>query len=221
MRYGIYGGAFDPIHRGHLLLAEHCLHEINLDRVIFVPTGISPHRISKNSYTADAQDRYNMVSLAISGYKEFEVSRFEIDRETTSYTVDTLRYFHSKFSNDNNDNNNTEIIKCNYCNEKYCDIISFPVELFLIMGSDMFCDLPNWYEFDEIIKLAVPLVALRRGSQLPKTGIRYISISMPIIDISSTRIRSMLINNILPDNFLPDEVLNYIKVHKLYLFQQN
>jgi nicotinate-nucleotide adenylyltransferase len=189
MRYGIYGGAFDPIHWGHLLLAESCLREAKLDRVIFVPTGISPHRHFKNSYSATTQDRYNMVALAIDNYNKFEVSRAEIDRHTVSYTVDTLRYFRDEFNGG---------------------------ELFLIMGCDTFCDFPKWHDVNEILQLAVPLVALRNGSSLPKTNINYIHVNMPIIDISSTTIRNMLANNITPKFQTTEKVLNYIENHKLY-----
>ncbi|MDR2643198.1 MAG: nicotinate (nicotinamide) nucleotide adenylyltransferase [Planctomycetaceae bacterium] len=210
MRYGVYGGAFDPIHLGHLLLAESCLREAQLDRVIFVPTGMSPHRNAKNFYNATTQDRYNMISAAIEEYDEFEVNRFEIDRAVTSYTVDTLRYFHSTF------NNVTKIAEQNYYNGNCNTVAANRVEFFLILGCDMFCDLPNWREVDEILRLAVPLVALRNGSKLPQTNINYIAINMPIIDISSTNIRNMLANNITPRFQTTEKVLNYIKTHKLY-----
>ncbi|MDR2762392.1 MAG: nicotinate (nicotinamide) nucleotide adenylyltransferase [Planctomycetaceae bacterium] len=210
MRYGIYGGAFDPIHLGHLLLAESCLREAELDRVIFVPTGISPHKNSKNSYFADAQDRYNMISLAIENCNEFEVSRCEIDRGETSYTIDTLRYFHNKF------NNVTEITDPNYCNENYSKDAKNQVEFFLIIGCDTFCVLQDWQKIDEVLKLSIPLVALRAGWQLPKTDINYISVNMPIIDISSTRIRNMLAKNIIPRFLTTEKVLEYIKNRKLY-----
>ncbi|MDR1483746.1 MAG: nicotinate (nicotinamide) nucleotide adenylyltransferase [Planctomycetaceae bacterium] len=210
MRYGIYGGAFDPVHFGHLLLAESCLREAKLDRVIFVPTGISPHRNSKNAYTAPAQDRCNMIAAAIDGYDKFEISRFEIDRDTTSYTIDTLRYFHNKF------NNVTKITEQDYCNKNCCVINNIRAEIFLILGCDMFCDLPNWCEAEEILRLAVPLVALRNGSRLPDTNINYIPVNMPIIDLSSTKIRNMLANNITPKFQTTEKVLNYIKKHNLY-----
>jgi nicotinate-nucleotide adenylyltransferase len=211
MRYGIYGGAFDPIHWGHLLLAESCLQEVKLDRVIFVPTGISPHKNSKNSYSANVQDRYNMISLAIENCKEFEISRFEIDRKTTSYTIDTLKYFHSQF------NNVTKITDQIYCNENCQQKTKKQIELFLILGCDMFCDLPNWKNVDEVLKLSTPLVALRSGTKLPETNINYIPVNMPIIEISSTQIRNKLANNINPRFQTTEKVLEYIKKNKLYL----
>jgi nicotinate-nucleotide adenylyltransferase len=210
MRYGIYGGAFDPVHLGHLLLAESCLREAKLDRVIFVPTGISPHRNSKNSYSASAEDRYNMLVVAIDGCNDFEISRFEIDRNTISYTVDTLRYFHDKL------NNVTKNTDWNYCNNNCIAAEGVRIEIFLILGCDMFCDLPNWREVEEILLLSVPLVALRNGSRLPETNINYIAVNMPIIDISSTKIRIMLANNITPRFQTTEKVLNYIKTHNLY-----
>ncbi|MDR1925905.1 MAG: nicotinate-nucleotide adenylyltransferase [Planctomycetaceae bacterium] len=201
MRYGIYGGAFDPIHLGHLLLAESCLCGARLDRVIFVPTGISPHRGAKDSYTASGNDRYNMIALAIDGYNEFEVSRFEIDRGKISYTVDTLRYFIDLYKLQSAQNSPTQ---------KTSD------EFFLIMGCDMFCDLPNWYESDKILQLATPLVAAREGSTLPNSNINHTIINMPQINISSTKIRNMIAKNINPRFQVPEKTLDYITKNNLY-----
>ncbi|MDR1479663.1 MAG: nicotinate-nucleotide adenylyltransferase [Planctomycetaceae bacterium] len=194
MRYGIFGGAFDPIHFGHLLLAESCLRAAKLDRVIFVPTGISPHKKSKTAYSTSPEDRYNMVKLAIAGHKKFMVSRFEINRGVVSYTVETLRYFRGELGK----------------------ISGGGCELFLILGGDMFCDLPNWRNAKEILQLAVPLVAFRSGSPLPQTKITYIPANMPIIEISSTNIRNLIANNNTPDFQTPKKIINYIKKHKLY-----
>ena len=178
LRYGIYGGAFDPIHLGHLLLAEACLRQARLDRVVFVPTGVSPHRSGKDSYQAPAEDRFDMIESAIMGCEEFLVSRFEIDRPERSLTVDTLRYFKQSFA-------------------------LIEPELFLIMGADAFNDLPNWYRPEEVCLLATPLVAHRPDCPAPyfealadfaapkRIGeIQAAVVTMPQIEISSTQLRS-------------------------------
>jgi nicotinate-nucleotide adenylyltransferase len=204
MRYGIFGGAFDPIHFGHLLLAESCLRQIDLDRIVFVPTGISPHRSGKRTYHASGEDRFNMIELAIIGCEEFMVSRCEIDRREPSYTVETLRYFKKTFT-------------------------LVEPELFILMGADMFNDLPNWRDIDEIVRLAMPLAAYRPNSPLPYfealncflsqeclEKIRNNIIQMPAIEISSTDIRNRIAEGKSIRFQVPRNVEAYIKSHHLY-----
>jgi len=204
IRYGIYGGAFDPIHFGHLLLAESCLRQAKLDRVVFVPTGISPHRAGKEHYHASAEDRLNMIEAAITGYDEFLVSRYEIDRQETSYTVETLQYFHRTFA-------------------------LVEPQLFLLLGADMFNDLPNWYEAGEICKLALPLVVTRPETPTPYFAalggtvsadrleeIRQSAVMMPQIGISSTHIRNRIAANESIRFQVPRGVESYIASRQLY-----
>ena len=204
VRYGIYGGAFDPIHLGHLLLAESCLRQAKLDRVVFVPTGVSPHRAGKERYRASTEDRLTMIESAITGYDEFLVSRYEVDRLETSYTVDTLQYFHRTFA-------------------------LVEPQLFLLMGGDMFNDLPNWREVGEICKLALPLVVTRPETPSPYFAalggivsgdrldeIRHSAVTMPQIGISSTRIRSRVAANESIRFQVPRSVEAYIASRQLY-----
>jgi len=204
VRYGIYGGAFDPIHIGHLLLAESCLRQAKLERVFFVPTGISPHRSGKETYRTSAEDRLNMIESAMIGYEEFLVSRYEIDRQETSYTIETLQYFHRTFA-------------------------LIEPKFFLLMGADMFNDLPNWHEASEICKLALPLVVTRPETPSPYFAglsgivspdhleeIRQSAVMMPQIGISSTQIR----RNVAAEESIrfqvPRSVESYIASHQLY-----
>lgn len=204
MRYGIYGGAFDPIHWGHLLLAESCLRQAKLDRVVFVPTGVSPHRNGKNSYIASAEERFEMIESALAGYEEYLISRFETDRRETSFTVDTLRYFKHTFS-------------------------LVEPELFLLLGADMFNDLPNWHAVDEICRLATPLVVFRAGDNPPYfeglsgvvspdriEEIRQASVRMPQIELSSTEIRRAVAEGNSIRFQVPRTVETYISAHRLY-----
>ncbi|MDR1963088.1 MAG: nicotinate-nucleotide adenylyltransferase [Planctomycetaceae bacterium] len=208
MRYGIYGGAFDPIHFGHLLLAESCFRQADLDRVVFVPTGISPHRAGKGTYHASGEDRFNMIESAILGCEEFLVSRCEIDRSEPSYTIETLQYFKRTFT-------------------------LVEPEFFLLMGADMFNDLPNWHEVTEICRLAMPLVATRPASPLPYfealrgfvsqerlEAIRNAAIQMPQIGLSSTHIRNQIAENQSIRFQVPKNVEAYIRSHQLYKINQ-
>ena len=204
VRYGIYGGAFDPIHLGHLLLAESCLRQAQLDRVVFVPTGVSPHRAGKDNYHAPTEDRINMIESAITGYDEFLVSRYEIDRQETSYTVETMQYFHRTFA-------------------------LVEPQLFLLMGADTFNDLPNWHEAGEICKLALPLVVMRPETPSPYFAalgglvsadrleeIRHSAVMMPQIGISSTQIRNRIVAEESIRFQVPRSVESYIASRQLY-----
>jgi len=204
VRYGIYGGAFDPIHIGHLLLAESCLRQAKLDRVFFVPTGISPHRTGKENYHASTEDRINMIESAITGYDEFMLSRYEIDRQETSYTIETLQHFHRTFT-------------------------LVEPQFFLLMGADMFNDLPNWHEAGEICKLALPLVVTRPETPSPYFAalggivaadrleeIRQSAVVMPQIGISSTQIRHRIAADESVRFQVPRSVEAYIASRQLY-----
>ena len=208
VRYGIYGGAFDPIHIGHLLLAESCLRQAKLDRIFFVPTGVSPHRSGKETYKASAEDRFAMLESAILGYDEFMISRHEIDSQETSYMVETLQYFRRSFT-------------------------LVEPQLFLLLGADMFNDLPNWHAAGEICKLALPLVVARPETPPPYFAalsgiasterideIRQSTVTMPQIGISSTQIRSRITAGESIRFQVPRGVEAYIASHQLYHFSE-
>jgi nicotinate-nucleotide adenylyltransferase len=137
MRIGIFGGSFDPVHFGHLLLAECCREQGQLDTVRFVPTAVPPHKQQRE--LTSAQDRIAMLELATGGHPAFSVSRYETDRGGVNYTADTLAHFHKE------------------------DAAS---EFFFLLGADMFRDLPHWRQPDRICALAVPM-AVRRSGQPP------------------------------------------------------
>jgi nicotinate-nucleotide adenylyltransferase len=200
MRYGIYGGSFDPIHWGHLILAETCLRKLSADRIIFVPSGISPHK-SKQHQTP-GEIRAEMLELATTGIEEFAVSRFEVEKETTSYTIETIRHF---------------------------DETLLDPELFLLVGADMYYDLPNWYQSQKILATVIPVGVCRPNSPPPHVEAfqnlvtpercelfrRYI-VQMPQIEISSTMIREAIFNDESIRFLTPRSVEAYIKSHKLY-----
>ncbi|GHT28806.1 putative nicotinate-nucleotide adenylyltransferase [Planctomycetales bacterium] len=217
MRYGIYGGAFDPLHWGHLLLAESCLQQSKLDRLIFVPTGVSPHRCGKDNFAASAEHRLAMLRLAVADYAEYLISDYEVKRQKKSYTVETLRYF-------------TETLDTETLNSEKPD----KPELFLLTGADMFYDLPNWYCAEEICTLAVPLAVRRPNCPMPNYSLlkplvseeRYRkimqqnvmqdTIEMPLIGLSSSGIRKSVSEGKSIRFQVPDCVEKYIKENNLY-----
>ncbi|MEM7785542.1 MAG: nicotinate (nicotinamide) nucleotide adenylyltransferase, partial [Planctomycetota bacterium] len=135
MRIGIFGGSFDPIHFGHLILADRCREVVGLDKILFVPCAVQPHKLGGPQ--AKKRQRLEMIEFAISGNTSFELSRIEIDRGETSYTIDTIREMKQVHSND---------------------------ELFLILGDDSLESFPSWKDPKEICELANLVVVPRVGS---------------------------------------------------------
>ena len=136
-RIGILGGSFNPIHNGHIFMAQAAIKALGLDQVVFVPAHCSPHKQSRLDL-ASAQDRLAMVRLAIRGHTKFSVSDVEIKRGGVSYTVDTLKYFRRRYPK---------------------------ADLFFIIGEDSSKRLSEWKDFDTISSLA-SFIAVNR-SQCP------------------------------------------------------
>jgi nicotinate-nucleotide adenylyltransferase len=200
MRLGIFGGSFDPVHYGHLLLAEHCRETCRLDRVLFVPAATPPHKLE--GLCASSQQRVEMLKLAIAGYECFEVSTVELDRGGVSYTVDTL----SDLRNEMPD-----------------------AELFFLMGAESLADLPTWREPGTICKLATIVVVRRAGAPAVDFGIlsefasssrledfRAAQFETPIIELSSTDIRQRVANGASIRFRTSRAVEKYIESNRLY-----
>lgn len=134
MRIGVFGGSFDPVHLGHLLVAESCREQAGLDRVVFVPAAVPPHK--RDRTLAPAGDRLAMLHLATGGHDAFDVSTVEIDRGGVSWTVDTLVTLAS---------------------------LHPAAELRLILGPDALADLPTWRDPQRILTLAEPLAVERQS----------------------------------------------------------
>lgn len=200
MRWGIFGGSFDPVHYGHLLLAESCREHCALDRVWFVPAATPPHK--RDRMLASAQQRVEMLQLAIAGHPVFDVSTVEIDRGGLSYTVDTLAAFH----------------------EQKAD-----AELFLLMGADTLEDLPHWRQPERICELALPVVVRRPGAGAIDVGgldavvsperqqqIAEAVTEMPLVGFSSSDIRQRVRQGRSIRYLTPRAVEKYIEHRQLY-----
>jgi nicotinate-nucleotide adenylyltransferase len=200
MRLGIFGGSFDPVHYGHLLLAECAREELSLDEVWLIPASVSPFKIGR--VQAPGKDRLEMLKLAIGGHDSLVASAVEIDRGDVSYTVDTLEQIARERPG---------------------------AELFLLMGADSLHDLPNWRSPSRILQLATPAVVRRGGSSEPDFGvlgtlvsaerveeIEAAQVTMPALELSSTDLRTRAAAGRSLRYRTPHAVDKYIQTHGLY-----
>ena len=197
MKIGIFGGSFNPIHKGHLHLAESVEKELGLDKIIFVPSKISPHRAS-DEYVSE-RDRLEMIKLAIESNDKFEVSDYELLQNRVSYTIYTINYFKTVYPDD---------------------------EIYLLIGSDMLMSFEQWYCFEEIMKKAVIVCVSRnkgdfselnsKASVLSVYGEIRVCTTSPF-PVSSTEIRKKIRKNQNWYRYLDKNVVQYIRLGKLYL----
>lgn len=195
MRVGILGGTFDPVHNGHLVLAEHARDQLALDLVLFIPAG-EPWRKANREITP-AQRRLAMLKLAIAGNEAFGISDIELRRAGPTYTADTLEALAAERLDD---------------------------EFYFIVGTDALADLPNWHEPERIVQHAILAVA-QRGDQridtaiaaLPILAARIERFNMPAVPISSTDIRARIAENKSISGLVPPSIERYIIEHGLYV----
>lgn len=196
-KIGIMGGTFDPIHYGHLLAAEEACFALDLEEVIFVPTGDPYHKRGRN--VSSSEDRYNMALLTTLDNPAFTTSRIEIDRKEASHTVDTLREMRHWYAPDS-------------------------TEFFFITGLDAFLDMPKWKEYEVIFELSTVVAVSRPGykdvslEDLPveinKEAI--ILLEIPLLSISSTEIRERVADGRNIRYIVPQLVEQYIYKKGLY-----
>lgn len=198
-RLAIMGGTFDPIHYGHLVAAEAVRVGFDLDKVLFIPTGNPPHKKFKK--ITDAKHRYEMTVLATKNNPYFEVSRIEIDRVGTTYTVDTILQLKKIYGED--------------------------TQLFFITGADALLEIHTWYNFEQLLNMCELVAASRPGfdqSELEQKRQEIQSkyhknihvIEIPSLAISSTDIRERVRSNRPIRYLLPEEVQQYITEHSIY-----
>ena len=219
MQIGLFGGTFNPIHRCHLLVAEEIQKRMDLDQILFIPTGSPPHK--KGGEILQSRHRLEMVRLAIRSHKKFSLSNIEVDRLGESYTVDTI------------DSLNLTHYRRDH--------------LYFIIGLDAFLEFSTWKDPSRLLSLCHFIVISRKGfffreiqkiSLLPlvkseslesldhgevkrldvpcPTGKRLHLLSVPYCETSSTQIRRLLSHGLPIKNLLPPSVESYIIKNKLY-----
>lgn len=196
-RIGVFGGTFDPIHIGHLVVAEEARVAFGLERVVFVPAHISPHKL--DVAVASGEDRCEMVRLAVRDNPAFTVSRVELDRAGPSFTVDTLRSLHAEYGAE--------------------------TQLYFVMGADSLLAFKTWHKPKEILRLtrlivvsrpsyALDLEALDR--ELPGIAAATDLIDSISLDISATDLRARVRQGRPIRYQVPCAVAQYITEHQLY-----
>ena len=186
---GIFGGTFDPIHNGHLITVNYVFEKRGLDKLIFIPSHISPFKTDIT--TASPQDRMNMVELAIEGFPNFEVSGLEIRNRGISFTVDTIKELKRTY-------NNIDLI-IGYDNIVAFDKWKEPDEIFNMANV-------------VVMKRSIDSGKPAEGKYFDKA----IFLNTPLINISATEIRKKIANNLPIDELVPQKVNDYIVKNKLY-----
>ena len=190
-KIGILGGTFDPIHVGHLVLAEQVRKKFQLERVIFIPSASPPHKTEQE--LSLAIHRFEMTKLALEGNPFFSVSDIELKREGLSYTVETLRKLKELYKNS---------------------------EIYFLTGSDVLDEITTWKDPEEIYKLARIVIAVRPGFDKfdPEDHFAKKSIVARItgVDISSTQIKEKVRKGESIKYLVPSKVEEYIRKRNLY-----
>jgi nicotinate-nucleotide adenylyltransferase len=201
-RIGIFGGTFNPIHTGHLIMADEVCKRHHLSKIIFMPAYIPPHKYVDD--LAEAQHRYEMIKAAIGKRSKFEVSGLEIIREGKSYTIDTIQEILNHYGEDS--------------------------EIFLIMGADSLNELELWKSIKRLSQLCHFVIVNRPGFKTEASArlveiigstslldLERLRIEISPVDISSTNIRQRVNDSDEIEGLVPKCVEAYIKEHGLYL----
>jgi nicotinate-nucleotide adenylyltransferase len=197
----LFGGTFDPIHVGHLAIAEDARERLGVERIVFIPASAPPLRAA--APTAGAEDRARMVELAIAGNPAFAIDRIELKRQGPSYTVDTLETLSE--------------------GERAAGRAP---DFTFILSADQLRKLPQWRTPDRLLDLAKLAVVPRPRSPMPERAWleatfpgrahRIVVLDGPLLDISGTEIRARIASGRSVRYLLPDAVLDYINDHGLY-----
>jgi nicotinate-nucleotide adenylyltransferase len=198
-RVGILGGTFNPIHNGHISMAKISLYEFSLGEVIFIPTGLPPHK--KDEYIAPSESRCDMIKLAIKDEKRFSLSQMELLRSGYTYTVDTM-----------------EILTRENKNNEY----------YYIVGADTLFELKTWKNFERVICLTNFICVLRPGQNDNEVnnyadilnnryGYKFFVAKEKGPDISSSNIRDMSAGGMPVRGLVPESVADYIAINNVYL----
>ncbi len=186
MKFGILGGTFNPIHWGHLLLAETARDQLGLDRVLFIPVHQPPHKNAKGLLPGAV--RLELVQVAIRDHPAFVASDIELQRESVSYTLNTVKVLREQLP---------------------------MAKLFLLIGQDMLA--VQWKGWEEITQLCTVVVAARSGGKTRRRAGRVKALEMPQVGISSSDIRARVAAGRSIRYLVPVAVERYIRDHQLYL----
>jgi nicotinate-nucleotide adenylyltransferase len=185
---GLFGGSFDPVHHGHLIVGRVASETLGLDSLRFVPAREQPFK--RGQHGAPAEHRAAMLDLAVAGAAGFAVERSELERPGPSYTVDTLRTLHAREPG---------------------------IRLTLLLGADAAVEIEAWHRAEEIPALATVVVFARAGVPVPSSRLFARSVEVPAIEISATEIRRRVREGRSIRYWVPDPVAEYVTRHRLYL----
>ncbi|HEX6046510.1 MAG TPA: nicotinate-nucleotide adenylyltransferase [Pyrinomonadaceae bacterium] len=193
-RIALYGGTFDPIHLGHLEIARRVLELFEIEKVLFVPAQLAPHKIGRP--VTGPIHRYAMLALATQNDPRLSISTFELDAPNRRYTVDTIEHFQRVFGES--------------------------TELFFIMGADSWSEITTWREWERLLTMVNHIVVTRPGHHvdetLPAPNARVVFTDAVMKDISATNIRRLTSEGRLEElaQLVPAPVAEYIKKYELY-----
>lgn len=199
MKLGLFGGSFDPIHRGHVEPVQAARAALGLERVIYLPTAVPPHKPGR--VLAPAHSRYAMVEMALLGEEGLYASTLELTLARPAYTIETLEHFREAMPG---------------------------VDLHLLIGGDSYADLDHWVRWREIVEAARLVVLTRPGWTLEEASLspgladlarsgRVIFLGQPPVDVSSTRLREMFARGEQPPpGTVPESVVRYVQKYGLY-----
>ncbi|HUU42996.1 MAG TPA: nicotinate-nucleotide adenylyltransferase [Planctomycetota bacterium] len=201
MREGILGGSFDPVHNGHVTIAREAVRRLSLDRLLFMPARVPPHKRGRRM--TDATHRLAMIRLALADEPKLEVSTLELDRTGTSYSVDTVG---AVLEADGPD-----------------------TQLFFIVGADQALELHTWKRAETLVRLCTVVAVARPGVPLDRledlrgklpddvvTRIRADALDLPPVDVSSTQVRTRVAEGKSIAGLVPPAVAEYIREQRLY-----
>lgn len=200
-RIGVFGGTFDPVHLGHLVLAQDAFERLELDRLLWVPCRTPPHK--DGGALASPEDRAAMLELAVEGDPRFEVSRVELERAGPSYTIDTILALRERHPG---------------------------ARFVLLLGADTLLELHSWRQIGDLLDLCETAALPRPGSDLSDRTAADLGFADPelaervwahrvdghLVDLSSTEIRMRLAEGLSIRYLVPDPVAMYIAEHRLY-----
>lgn len=199
MRIGLFGGAFNPVHNGHINLAKCYIDSLKLDKFIFIPTANPPHKT--DAEFVSGEHRINMLKLAIDGIDNAEISDVEFNLEGKSYTYNTVTYLKKIYPDD---------------------------DFYLIIGADQFFNFKTWYRYQDLLKMVKVCTAAREEKQYNElkafaqsdeviSKADYVISNIPVYVVSSSQIRMLVKNNESVLEYVPKGVDKYIKDNDLYV----